>query len=103
MKLWEKHRLSAPRLAPRHGFVNSEVTSPSLPRKEFREKNRRGSPGALPARRSRVAQALVFASHLAGGNGEAAAIRLGGEVASSSLPEKESQEKTEQSAYVLYR
>ena len=52
--------------------------------------------------RTRVAQALVFASHLAGGNGEAAAMRLGGEVASSSLPERESQEKTEQSIYVLY-
>ena len=47
--------------------------------------------------RTRVAQALVFASHLAGGNGEAAAMSLGGEVVSSSLPEKEFQEKTEQS------
>ena len=50
----------------------------------------------------RFTRALVFASHLAGGNGETAAMRLVGEVASSSLPEKEFQEKTEQGINVLY-
>lgn len=69
--------------------------------KKFREKNRRGSPGALPARRLRITQTLVFASRLAGGNG-VGGMRLGGEVASSSLPEKKSQEKTDQGVYVLY-
>jgi hypothetical protein len=44
----------------------------------------------------RIVLALFFASQLAGGNGEAAAIRLDGEVASSSLPEKVFQEKAEQ-------
>jgi hypothetical protein len=38
IEFWEKHGRSAPWLAPRHGFVNSEVTSPSLPRKSFGRK-----------------------------------------------------------------
>lgn len=61
--------------------------------KLIREKNRQGSPGALPAPHSRVMLTLVFASQLAGGNGETAAMRLGGEVASSSLPEKNPRRK----------
>ena len=61
--------------------------------KLIRERNRRGSPGALPAPHSRDMRALVFASQLAGGNGETAAMRLGGEVASSSLPEKNPRRK----------
>ena len=60
-----------PSFAPQHGIrFSSEVASPSLPRKEIREKNRQGSPGALPVRHSRVVRALVFAAHLAGGHGE---------------------------------
>jgi hypothetical protein len=47
-------------------------------------------------------QALVFVSQLAGRNGETAAIRLGGEVASSLLPEIVFQEKADQRHDVLY-
>ena len=46
----------------------------------------------------RRAPALVFASHFSEGNGDI----MVEEVTSSSLPEKESQEKTGQGVYVLY-
>lgn len=92
MKLWGKHRRSAPRLAPRHGFVNSEVTSPSLPRKSFGRKTDEGPlepfPRGAPASRRRS-----FSHPILPEGTESAALRLGGEVASSSLPEKDPRRK----------